>query len=72
MLNGICDGHVDHNSSLPGLVLDDDSNVLEGCDFQIFLGLMGVTLQDIVVTDIAKKIDPDLLKADIERLTSES
>lgn len=70
MKNGLCDGHVDNNSILPEIVLDENENVVEGCDFQLFLSLMDISIKDINITDIAKRIDSASLTADIKRLRS--
>lgn len=70
-INGTCDGHVDCHSDLPSMVLDENSNVLEGCTFDIFLSLMGVKVKDLSITDVGKKIDPDMLTENIKQLQFE-
>lgn len=62
LLDGSCDGHVDRDSELPRIVLDENRNIVEGCLFEAFLNVMGVEVKDLVVTDISKRIDPDMFK----------
>lgn len=61
ILDGSCDGHVDRDSALPELVLDENDNIVEGCVFEAFFNIMGVSVKDLIVTDISKKIDLDTL-----------
>ena len=62
LLDGSCDGHVDCDSELPRIVLDGNHNIIEGCLFEAFLNVMGLGVKDLVVTDISKRIDPDMFK----------
>lgn len=66
--NEACDGHVDHNSTLIPFVTNDKSEILEGCDFEFFLNLIGTSIREIYVSDILKQIDADMLSNDFERL----
>lgn len=48
-LNGDCDGYIDVDSTLPELKLDDKSNILGGCTFEIVLNLYGLTINNIII-----------------------
>ena len=61
LLDGICDGHVDRNSNLPGIEMDMQGNIVNGCAFDVFLSLIGVRVKDLTVSDISQKIDPQVL-----------
>ena len=59
--SGVCDGHIDQNTILPQIQLDETENVMEGCLFEVFLKLMGIDLQDLHVKEMTKKIDSQAL-----------
>ena len=61
LLEGACDGHIDRDSNLPGIEMDMEGNIVNGCAFDVFLSLMGVRVKDLTISDISKKIDPQLL-----------
>lgn len=61
LLDGTCDGHVDRDSSLPGIEMDMHGNIVNGCAFDVFLSLMGVRVKDLTISDISQKIDPQVL-----------
>ena len=48
-LNGECDGHIDCDSELPELVLDEHSNIKCGCTFDICLKLHDINIKEIDV-----------------------
>lgn len=48
-LNGDCDGYIDADSNLPDLKCDEDSNILSGCTFEMFLNLCGSTIKNITI-----------------------
>lgn len=62
-LNGVCDGHIDKDSEL--LNIEISNNTLQrGCQFELFLRVIDVSLKNIEVIDTGKKIEyADLLKA---------
>ena len=67
-LDETCDGHLDHESELPKLVVDAEGNIVEGCSFEVFLGLMGISISDLMISDISKKIDPMMIKERVKQL----
>lgn len=48
-LNGDCDGYIDEESHLPDLRLDEKSNILSGCTFEMFLNLNGLSIENIII-----------------------
>lgn len=48
-LNGDCDGYIDADSTLPKLRLDGESNILNGCTFEMLLNLHGLSIKNIIV-----------------------
>lgn len=48
-LNGDCDGYIDKDSVLPELRLDENSTILSGCTFEIFLNMHGLTIKNIFI-----------------------
>lgn len=48
-LNGNYDGYIDADSNLPDLKLDEKSNILSGCTFEMFLNLCGLTIKNITI-----------------------
>lgn len=47
--SGECDGHIDKESVLPELHLDEDQNVEQGCLLEVLLNIMGTSIKDISV-----------------------
>ncbi len=46
-LNGECDGHVDRETKLPELILDENSTIISGCTLDLFLKIHGIDIKDI-------------------------
>lgn len=46
-LNGECDGYVDHETELPKLIFDKNSNMINGCSFEILLRFYNIDVKDI-------------------------
>lgn len=61
-LDGSCEGYVDKNSNLPALCLDGRQNVIEGCMFEAFLSILGISIKDLDISDMSKRIDPAVIK----------
>lgn len=59
-ISGECNGHVDKNTVLPELVLDENSNIKTGCTFELCLNSFGLSIQDISV-GFMKPINPEEL-----------
>lgn len=55
-LDGTCDGHIDKNSSLPATKLDDEENIVEGCMFELFLNLMDISIKDLNITNVNRRL----------------
>lgn len=68
LIDGTCDGHVDCESELPKLVIDDEDNICEGCNFILFFKLMDIEIKDLLVTNITKRIDPNKIQENIAKL----
>lgn len=62
LLDGICDGHVDGESDLPKIVLNENHDIVEGCMFEAFLNVIGRSVKELEVTDISKRVYPDMFK----------
>lgn len=54
-LNGDCDGHVDYSTQFPMLELDNDDNIINGCEFEVVLKLCDIDLNEIVVKSFNTK-----------------
>lgn len=61
-LDGSCEGYVDKNSNLLTLCLDGRQNVIEGCMFEAFLSILGISIKDLDISDMSKRIDPAVIK----------
>lgn len=48
-ISGECDGYIDHESVLPGIIMDEAKNIINGCTFEIVLGIMGINIKDIKI-----------------------
>lgn len=46
-LNGECEGYIDAETDIPEIVLDEKSNIISGCTFEMALNLQGLTAKDI-------------------------
>lgn len=55
--DGTCDGHIDRQSKMPPVKVDDDNNILEGCLFELLFGLMNIKFQELNVIDVKTKIN---------------
>lgn len=62
LLEGSCDGHIDCNSELPPIVLAENGDIVEGCLFEAFLNVMGLSIKDMVITDMSKRVDLNMFK----------
>lgn len=47
--NGKCDGHINSDSELPTILLDENNNITEGCPMEIILNIMGTSITEIDV-----------------------
>ena len=47
--SGECDGHIDKESVMPELHLDEDQNVEQGCLLEVLLNIMGTSIKDISI-----------------------
>lgn len=59
--DGSCDGHIDCHSNMPPIKTDANSNILEGCLFELLFSLMGIKIRELNVVDIKTKINADKL-----------
>lgn len=66
--SGLCDGHINQNSTLPNLKVDDYGNIIEGCDFEAFLNIIGTSFKNITIGNIDKKISMNDLSNAIKKL----
>jgi hypothetical protein len=66
--SGECDGHIDRFHYFPNVKINDDGTIIDGCPFEIFLSLMGISIKDIIITDIKTKIDHRLLAENAKQL----
>lgn len=66
--SGECDGHIDRFHQLPEVKINDDGTIIEGCTFELFLSLMDISIKDIKITDLKKKIDHRLLAENARQL----
>ena len=48
-LNGECDGHIDLETELPKLIMDENSNIISGCTLEICLKSHDIDIKDIDV-----------------------
>lgn len=48
-INGKCDGYIDKDSELLNLKLDEDQNLVEGCEFELFFKSMDLSIKNICV-----------------------
>lgn len=51
-LNGECDGHIDRETKLPDLVLDEHSNLVCGCTFDMCMKLNNININEIDIGDM--------------------
>lgn len=56
LLDGICTGHIDKNSILPSSKLDEEMNIIDGCIFELFLNLMNISIKDLSIENINKRL----------------
>lgn len=61
-----CDGHIDCNTQLPKIVLDEKSNIKEGCTFDMCLKMQGIDIKNVQVGFI-QKIKYDELKRALDK-----
>ena len=67
LLDDTCDGYLDRNSNIPGIEMDISGNIVDGCAFDIFLAMLGVRVKDLIITDISKQINHNLLREMIDK-----
>ena len=48
-IDGSCDGHLCAESEVPKLVMDDNSNIIDGCMLEICLNIWGTSIREIQV-----------------------
>ena len=51
-LKGECDGHVDAETELPTVILDENSNIISGCTLELLLKFHNIDIKDINVGKI--------------------
>ena len=51
-LKGECDGHIDRDTELPDLVLDEQSNIVCGCTFDMCMKIHNININEIDIGDM--------------------
>ena len=70
-LNGECNGYIDSNTELPPLVLDENSNIKNGCDFECFLKINNIDVKDISIGIMRTITYDDIMNAAKKHFTAQ-
>lgn len=71
-ISGECDGHIECNSVLPDVVLDENKNIKSGCTFEMVLNIQGTSISNMVIGRICPLSDSEIFEAAKKHATSDT
>ena len=67
-IDGSCDGHLCAESEVPKLVMDDNSNIIDGCMLEICLNIWGTSIREIEIGNTGNRIEFSKLASKVKEV----